>query len=201
MVKNLDIKNVQRSYILSSATVVTQTFIGSLRYAFLFTFVNPNTANTLYLAVPFDDSTKLTGYTYQAINLPNTTDSSFSNLLTFGSNPTTALTSGISLSSFNFLTNLNYNQFYSVMDSTFTNTILVSRILLRVTDSASIPSFTATPLSFTADYANSADVLCWGQFSAGQVLLRLFSSKHICESQFLYGSSCFQFFCSGCSYF
>ena len=119
--------------------------------------------------MPFDDSTKITGgYAYQAINLPNTTDSSFNNFIAFGSNPTTALTSGISLSSFNFLTTLNYNQFYSVMDSTFTNTILVSRTLLRITDSASVPSFTASQLSFTGDYTNSADVLCWGQFSAGQ---------------------------------
>lgn len=188
--KYLDVKKVERSYILSSATVVKQNFIANLQYAFLFTFINPTNTHTLYLAVPFDTATQITGnYTYQAINLANTTDSSFSNLVAFGSSPSTALAAGIPLSSFNFLTTLNYNQFYSVMDSSFTNTLLVSRTLLRISDSSSLTGFASATLNLTPDYKNSGEVLCWGQFSAGQVFLDLFSSKHICESQCPYGSS------------
>jgi hypothetical protein len=145
------------------------------------------------LAVPFDKTSSITGnYTYQAINLLNTTDSAFTNLVAFGNNPDTALASGIPLSAFNFLTTLSYNQFYSVMDSTFSKTLLVSRTLLTISSTATFTGDASSGINFLGDYKKSGDVFCWGQFSAGQVFCNLFSFKHICENQFQCGFSCYQ---------
>jgi hypothetical protein len=135
-VSHLDVSDVQRTYTLSSATVVNQNVIGGLSFAFLFTFSDPSGTSTLYLAVPFDVASKINStYAYQTINLANTSDSAFSSLKAFGSSPSAALTSGIALSSFNFLTSLNYNQFYSVTDSTSTKVLLVSKVFLQVSSS------------------------------------------------------------------
>ena len=187
----LDNTNDLKTYTLSSAAVVSQNVIGGLNYAFLFTFVDATNAFTLYLAVPFDLATNIaTKYTYQTINLATTTDSAFSSLQSFSSNPTTTLSAGIPLSAFNFLTSLNYNQFYSVMDSG-SNVFLVSKVLLQVSSTSGLWSYVASTAlaSFSANYAGSGAVLCWGEASGGQVSRWLCSSKRTCASQCLYGFS------------
>jgi len=163
MVTYLDAKGNQRTYTLqTNATIVNTNIIGSLNYAFLFTFVDSSSNAILYLAIPFDLSSGVTGnYTFQTINLANTTDTTFSSLASFSTDPNSVLTSlsGLNLSSFNFLTTLNYNQFYSAMDSTGLNTLLVSKAFLQVSNVTGL-TYTST-FSFTPDY-KTADVLCWG---------------------------------------
>jgi len=75
--------------------------------------MDSSSQNVLYLVIPFDVSANLKGnYSYQAINLANTTDKSFYSLASFSANPNSTLSSGLSFSAFNFLTSFNYNEFY-----------------------------------------------------------------------------------------
>jgi hypothetical protein len=76
------------------------------------------------------------------------------------------------------------------MDTSTGNTLLVSRAILGVASVTGLSVATSVfPGTFSGNYSATADVLCWGEASQGQVLSILSSSKPTCVNQCLSGTS------------
>lgn len=163
------------AYILNSAQFVQEIFVTGFSLGFTFKFVDASGTRVLYLSIPITSSSPPASNIEETIVLSSSTDAALTTLKQLSD---ASLSNGIALSGFNFLTALDYKQFYMVMDAAQTTSWLVSRVLYKI---SYIPSNIATSSiisSFTPDCTTS-NVVCWSSLVGGPVLIFLVSFKRI----------------------
>lgn len=121
------------------------------------------------------------------LDLSKTTDSALSFLksMTKEANNST----GIPLSSFNYLNRREYGLFYHVADPSTSVTYLLNYFILSnlKVNVTSFPTMTSSFPPAGIDYRATGDFLGFGSDSEGIVILSLFSFKHICVKATRYG--------------
>lgn len=151
------------------------------------------------LGVPFSNTlvNSTNSSTYE-LNVDNSYDPSLFYLKRMTNEPNNA--TGIPLSAFNFLNQMEYSMFYSVVDPTIGTTYLLSYFVPSNLDVnvSSFPLLSFPFVSAGADYASTADKLCWGSTSQGVVHICSNNSfKPTCVKATLFGQPGSEYFSSG----
>jgi hypothetical protein len=164
------------TYTLTDGQLVSQSFISGYTKSFVFQFTSGS--NQVFVAVPIlDNGATPTTEISQAVNMNSVSDPALSSFKSV-----TSATTSVALSTFNFLNDFSYSNFYEIMDISQMTTLLISKnhylFGTILTPSSASNLFVTTAYSF--DSTSTGDVLCWGsQITTGFVRIPLFSFKRI----------------------
>jgi hypothetical protein len=138
----------------SNTDVVVQNLGLTPNYYYLLRFDSDGGAHKVFVAVPIvTTSSSLT-------SVVDVTFSSVSQSFPGFQNPSTSKT--IDMTTFSFLNYQDCGKFYHVTDSSFTNTMLISAVIYKLSGQLLNIAPLTSAFSFTPNYAASGNFLCYG---------------------------------------